>query len=200
MIGPPSETPQRLSGSTGATSRSVDLFAAQVVVRIFEEGAAVEALRAALGHDVDRAAGEVAIFDVERRELDLGLADRVVGDRGRAARREARVVEAVNVALRMPSTVKVLPRSLPPRQEMRSWPEPPVAASSRSRLTRGSMRMTSRTSRLKVGALSSTSVLKAVPGPTSSWVARTRAAVTTMVADSASVAAGVRLNVSWVAP
>ena len=103
----------------------------------------------------------------------------------------------------MPSIVKVLLRSLPPRQEMRSCPEPLVAASSRSRLTRGSILMTSRTSRLKLGAFCRTCVLNEVPGPTASWVARTRAAVTTIVPASAAAveAAGAdSANVSWVGP
>ena len=99
----------------------------------------------------------------------------------------------------MPSTVKLLPRSLPPRQEMRSAPEPPVPTSSRSRLTRGSMRMMSRTSRLKLGAVSRTSAPKAVPGPTvRSWTLA-RVAVTTMVSDAAASAAS-RAKVRVVEP
>ncbi len=76
-----------------------DRVAAQPVVRIFVEAAEVIIVGARLGHDVDRAAGELAVVDIERRELDLGLAHRVIGDRGRAARGEAGVVEAVDVAL-----------------------------------------------------------------------------------------------------
>src|SRR5690606_13727412 len=76
-----------------------DRAAAQAVVRILEEAAAVERVLARLGDDVDRAPGEVAIFDVEGRELDLRLAHRIVRDRGRTARREAGIVEAVDVAL-----------------------------------------------------------------------------------------------------
>src|SRR3546814_17414624 len=51
------------------------------------------------GQDIDRAAGEGAVIDVERRELDLRFANRVIGDRRRTARREAGVVEAIDVAL-----------------------------------------------------------------------------------------------------
>ena len=83
---------------------------------------------------------------------------------------------------------------------MRSWPEPPVAASSRSRLTRGSMRMMSRTSRLNEGALCITSVVNEVPGPTSSWVTLARAAVTTMAFSLAASAAGDSAKVSCVGP
>src|SRR3546814_13729165 len=54
---------------------------------------------ARFGHDIDRAAGEGAVIDVERRELDLRFANRVIGDRRRTARREAGVVEAIDVAL-----------------------------------------------------------------------------------------------------
>ena len=53
---------------------------------VAELAGAVELVGAALGHDVDRAAAEVAIFGVERSELDLGLANRVIGNRGRTAR------------------------------------------------------------------------------------------------------------------
>ena len=76
-----------------------DVRATHVRAGIFEKGTGLKAVASRLGDDVDGAAGEVAIFDVERRELDLGLADRVVGKRGRAARREASIVEAVNIAL-----------------------------------------------------------------------------------------------------
>ena len=88
----------------------------------------------------------------------------------------------------IPSTLNRLPRSLPPRQEIRSAPEPPVAASSRSRLTRGSIRMTSRTSRLKLGALSSTCWLKAVPGPIARSCTLARVAVTTIASPPSAAA------------
>src|SRR4029079_2650904 len=79
---------------------AADGVAAKVAVGKFIERAAVEPVGTRLGHDVDRAAGELAIFDIERSELDLRLAHRVIGDRSRAAGRETRVVETVNVALR----------------------------------------------------------------------------------------------------
>ncbi len=79
---------------------------------------------------------------------------------------------------------------------MRSWPD----RSSRSRLTRGSMRMTSRISRLKLGAASSTAVPNEVPGPVDSWLIRARAPVTTIVAVVSSVDTADRAKVSWVAP
>ena len=79
---------------------------------------------------------------------------------------------------------------------MRSWPEPP---SSRSRLTRGSMRKMSRTSRLKLGAFCSTSVPNELPGPTASWVRPTREPVTTIVSPAA-MSADSSEKVSEVAP
>jgi len=46
-----------------------------------------------------------------------------------------------------------------------------------------------------------TSLVNEVPGPISSWVARTRAALTTIVPDSAAAAAaGESAKVSWVGP
>src|SRR5436190_7741199 len=68
------------------------MIAAKVAVRELVESAAVETVRAGLGHDVDGAARKLAIFNVERGELDLRLADRIIGNGGRAARREAGVV------------------------------------------------------------------------------------------------------------
>src|SRR3546814_3534405 len=56
--------------------------AAQAIVRIFEEAAEVVIVGARFGNDIDRAAGELAVIDIEPRELDLRFAYRVKRDRG----------------------------------------------------------------------------------------------------------------------
>ena len=79
-----------------------DIVGAQAVVGIFEEATELVVVGARLGDDVDRAAGELAVVDVERGELDLGFTHGVVRDRGRRTGREAGVVEAEDVALADP--------------------------------------------------------------------------------------------------
>src|SRR5690606_22499967 len=59
---------------------------------------ALELVRAALRHDVDVAAEELAVAHVERRGLDRELLDRAQRDRA-AARRVAALVEAEVVVL-----------------------------------------------------------------------------------------------------
>src|SRR3546814_12737011 len=69
-----------------------DAVAAQAIVRIFEEAAEMIIIGARFGHDIDRAAGEGAVLDVERRELDPRVATRVIEERTRTPRRAVGVV------------------------------------------------------------------------------------------------------------
>ena len=76
-----------------------DAVALQTVIGIGEEGRTVEVVLARLGDHVDRAARELAVLNVERREFDRGFADGVIGKRQRIAAGEGRAVEAEQVGL-----------------------------------------------------------------------------------------------------
>ena len=78
---------------------TVGRVALKAVVGVGEECRTVELVRARLGHDVDGAARELAVLNVERREFDRGFADRVEGDRQRVAAGEGGAVQAEQVRL-----------------------------------------------------------------------------------------------------
>ena len=170
-----------MSASIGATGRPSTLSPRKPLFEYSIEGAAVESVGARLGDDVDRAAGELAIFDVERRELDLGFAHRVIGDRGRAARREAGVVEAVDVALRNAvdgeGVAAVVAAEAGDAVRARAAGRGVLAVEADARVDPDDVANVAVEGRRSLR----TSVSNDVPGPTSSWVARARAAVTTIV-------------------